>query len=157
MADNKSSKKDATKKIAIGAALAGAVGYITGLLTAPKSGKETREDIADAAWDVRDNVEGQLRNVSDELKDLIEQTRTKTIALSSQAREDFNETVVKAKDAQNKATTILKAAKSGQASDPELNKAVKQARQAIKSLSKYLKNGNTKPTPRNSQPRKKRS
>jgi gas vesicle protein len=133
-------KKDETgKKLAIGTALAGVVGYVTGILTAPKSGKETREDIADTAWDVKDNVETQLRDLSDELKDLIDETKTKTIALSSQAREDFNEAVVTAKDAQNKTATVLKAAKAGEATDPELNKAIKQARQAIKNLGKYLK------------------
>ncbi|MEO7364397.1 MAG: YtxH domain-containing protein [Candidatus Saccharimonadales bacterium] len=45
-------KKDTTskttKKLAIGAAIAGAAGYLAGVLTAPKSGKATRDDIKDA-------------------------------------------------------------------------------------------------------------
>jgi hypothetical protein len=61
------------------------------------------------------------------------------VALSSTARAEFNEAVVRAKDAQNKATYVLKAAKAGEASDPDLNKAVKQARQALKNLGKFLK------------------
>jgi gas vesicle protein len=141
-------EKGTAKKLAIGSAIAGIAGYITGVLTAPKSGKETREDITDAAWDVKDSLENQLRDLSDELKDLLDQTKNKTVALSSHAREDFNESIVKAKDAQNKAASVLKAAKAGEASDPELNKAVKQARQAIKNLGKYMKSDKTEAPPK---------
>ena len=36
-----------TKKVLIGTALGLAAGYVAGILTAPKSGKETRQDIKD--------------------------------------------------------------------------------------------------------------
>ena len=127
------------RKIAVGSAIAGAVGYLAGVLTAPKSGKQTRKDIADKAGDIVDDSEAQLQDMNDELKDLIKNTKVKTVALSSSARAEFNEAVVKAKDAQNKTAQILKAAKAGEASDPDLNKAVKQARQAIKNLGKFMK------------------
>jgi gas vesicle protein len=127
------------RKVAIGSVVAGAVGYLAGVLTAPKSGKQTRKDIANKAGDIVGDTEDQLQDLNDELKDLIKSTKDKTIALSSSARAEFNEAVVKAKDAQNKSTQVLKAAKAGEASDPDLNKAVKQARQAIKNLGKFLK------------------
>jgi hypothetical protein len=47
--------------------------------------------------------------------------------------------VIRAKDAQNKTSAALKAMKAGEAEDPELNKAVKQARQAAKNLGKFFK------------------
>jgi len=37
--------KDTGKKVALGALIAASVGYVAGVLTAPKSGKETRQDI----------------------------------------------------------------------------------------------------------------
>ena len=133
-------RKDHTvRKVAIGSAIAGAAGYLAGILTAPKSGKETRGDIADKADDVKGSAEEQIDQLNDELKDLIKSAKVKTIALSSNARAEFNEAVIRAKDAQNKATQVLKAVKSGQAEDPELNKAVKQSRLAIKNLGKFLK------------------
>jgi gas vesicle protein len=128
------------RKIAIGSAIAGAVGYLAGVLTAPKAGKQTRKDIANKAGEVVNDAEDQLQDLNDELKDMLKNTKNKTVALSSSARAEFNEAVVKAKDAQNKSTQILKAAKAGEATDPDLNKAVKQARQAIKNLGKFLKN-----------------
>ena len=126
------------RKLAIGAALAGAVGYVTGILTAPKSGKETREDIADKAEDIKEGAEEQLQTAHDELNELIQTAKNKSVALGSKARIEFNEAVVRAKDAQNKASHVLKAVRAGQADDPALNKAIKQAKQAKKNLSKYL-------------------
>lgn len=130
--------KHTGRKLAIGTALAGAVGYVTGILTAPKSGKETREDIADKAEDIKEGAEEQLQAAHDELDELIKIAKNKSVALGSKARVEFNEAVVRARDAQNKASHVLRAVRAGQADDPELNKAIKQAKQAKKNLSKYL-------------------
>src|SRR5579862_4501585 len=119
-------KQHTVRKVAIGSTIAGVAGYLAGILTAPKSGEQTRQDIADKAGDLKDDAAAQLENLDDELKDLIQSTKVKTIALSSSARIEFNEAVVRAKDAQNKASQVLKAAKNGEASDPDLNKAAKQ-------------------------------
>jgi gas vesicle protein len=127
------------RKLAVGSAIAGAAGYLAGILTAPKSGKQTRGDIVNKAEDLKDDTVDQLQDLNDELKELIKSTKVKTINLSSTARAEFNEAMVRAKDAQNKSTQILKAAKAGEAADPDLNKAAKQARQAIKNLGKFLK------------------
>lgn len=127
------------RNIALGALFAGVAGYVTGILTAPKSGKETREDIVEKAEDLKQSAEDQLQTAHDEVADLLKQTKKRTIALSGKAREEFNEAVVKAKDAQNKGTSVLKAVRAGEASDPELNKAVKQLKAAQKNLAKYLK------------------
>jgi gas vesicle protein len=131
--------KNTGRNIAVGSAIAGLLGYAAGILTAPKSGKQTREDFAKKAGDAKDNIEDQLYQLNEELKVLIKSTKVKTMSLNSSARAEFNEAVVKAKDAQNKSMEVLKAAKAGEASDPDLNKAVKQARQAIKNLSRFLK------------------
>jgi len=131
--------KDTGKKLAFGAAVGAAVGYVTGILTAPKSGKETRTDISNKADAVKSGAEKQLQDAIDELSSTIADLKGKSQALSAKAREEYDESLVKAKDAQNKATAVLKAVKAGEASDPELNKAVKQARQAMKNLGKYLK------------------
>jgi len=132
-------KQNVGKKMAASAVIAGIAGYISGILTAPKSGKETRRQLAEEAEGVKQSTEEQLEKANKELQVLIKDAKTKSVSLSAKAREEFNEAVLRAKDAQNKATTTLKAMKSGEAEDPELNKAVKQARQAAKNLSKYFK------------------
>ena len=81
----------------------------------------------------------QLQSLQIELEDLIKKTKDKSLALSSQAREEFNEAVIHAKDAKDKTGTLLKSVKAGEADDPELNKAIKQAKAAAKNLGKYFK------------------
>lgn len=127
------------KKLAIGAIIAGIFGYLAGILTAPKSGKETRSDISHKAEDIKEGAAEQLQQLHDELTSLLDSAKTQTLALGAQAREEFNEAVVRAKDAQNKAGHVLGAIKKGEADDPQLNKAIKQVKQAQKNLGKYLK------------------
>jgi gas vesicle protein len=133
-------KQNTGKKVAASALIAGVAGYLSGILTAPKSGKETRKQLVEDAESIKVSTEEQLQKANEELKVLLKDTKTKTVALSGQAREEFNEAVIRAKDAQNKASTTIRALKNGEAEDPELNKAVKQAKQAAKNLSKYFKN-----------------
>lgn len=132
-------RENTGKKMALSALIAGVAGYLGGILTAPKSGKETRKQIAEEAEGLKESAEDQLEKANEELKVLIKDAKTKTVALSAQAREEFNEALLRAKDAQNKTSTALKAVKKGEAEDPDLNKAVKQARQAAKNLSKFFK------------------
>jgi gas vesicle protein len=132
-------RKNNNKRWAIGAAIAGVVGYLAGLLTAPQSGKETREDIAGKAQDVKADSEEQLQSAKDEVAELLKNAKGKTLSLSAKARVEYDEAVVMAKDAVNKGSSVLKAFKGGEAADPDLNKAIKQLKQAQKNLSKYLK------------------
>lgn len=133
-------KNDHTgRKIAVGAAIVGAVGYVAGILTAPKSGKETRTDIANKAEDTKEEIEMQLQNVHDELEGALKTAKSKSIALSSKTRAEFNEAVVNAKDAKNKTAHLLKAVKAGEAEDIRLDRAIRQAKAAVKNLAKYFK------------------
>jgi gas vesicle protein len=132
-------KQNTGQRLALGAIVGGAAGYLAGVLTAPKSGAQTRKDLTNKAGEVKDSAEEQLESTVDELNSALKSVKGKSLALNAKAREEFDETVVKAKDAQNKASQVLKALKAGEAEDPELNKAVRQARLAIKNLSKYLK------------------
>lgn len=131
--------KHTGRRLAIGTVLAGAFGYVTGILTAPKTGRQTRRNIADKADDLKESGIEQLQSANDELNELIKTTKHKSVALGSKARIEFNEAVVSAKDAQNKAARVLGAIKAGEAEDPSLSKALKQAKQAQKNLSKFLK------------------
>lgn len=135
-------KKDnnTVKKIAIGTAIASVAGYIAGVLTAPKSGKDTRSDIAGKAGDIKQSSIDQLQDLSDNMHQMLKTAKAKTSGMSASARAEFNEAVIRAKDAQNKTVHVLKAVKAGESSDADLNKAIKQTDQALKNLKKYLQN-----------------
>jgi gas vesicle protein len=127
------------RKMALTAVVGGLAGYVTGVLTAPKSGKQTRNEIVDKAEAAKDGAEFKLQEAIDELNSTINNTKSKSLALGAKARSEYDESVVKGKDALNKASQVLKAMKAGEASHPDLNKAVKQARLATKNLGKYLR------------------
>jgi len=127
------------RKVALGAAVAAVGGFVAGILTAPKSGKETRAELAEQAGAVKNDAEVQLALAQRELGNVIKEAQAKTVNLGSQAKEEFNEALIRAKDAQSKTKIVLKAFRYGQAEDQELNKAVKQAKQAQKNLGKFLK------------------
>jgi len=119
--------------------LAGAAGFITGILTAPKSGKETRKELAEKTDELKEQTAADLKKATDELSDMIKAAKDKSLALSAQARSEFNEAVIRAKDARNKAVHVFKAFKSGSSEDRQLNSAIKQVKLARKNLAKYLK------------------
>lgn len=131
---------DTVRKLAVGTAIAGVFGYLAGVLTAPKSGKQTRSDIAHKAGEIKQNLVDQLQDLSDNLHQLLKTAKAKSSGLSASARADFNEAVIRAKDAQNKAVHVLKAVKNGESTDGDLNKAIKQVKLAKKNLEKYLQN-----------------
>lgn len=126
-------------KYALGAVLAAVTGYVTGILTAPKSGKETREDIAAKAGEAKSVAEDQLHKAEAELKEIAAKIQSQKNELSGKARIELNQAATKAKKAQDKAGQILKAARAGKAKNPDLNSALKQAKEAKKSLAKFLK------------------
>src|SRR4051812_23595938 len=61
----------AFKRFAISTLVAGAAGYLAGILTAPKSGQSTRKDIKDAADNTISEGERQLKKLHTELNDLL--------------------------------------------------------------------------------------
>ena len=134
MADNHTGRK-----IAVGAAVAGVFGYVAGILTAPKSGKETRKDIKDKASDITTALIDELKKAQAELNKMLHLAKDKSLALNSNAREGFNEAVIRAKDARNKSATVLKAVKAGTSDERELDLALKNLKLAMKNLGKYLK------------------
>src|SRR5689334_16286927 len=62
---------DKTKRFAIGALIIGAAGYVAGILTAPKSGKETRADIARVTDKGMAEAEKHLKKLHTELNQLV--------------------------------------------------------------------------------------
>lgn len=130
--------KDKTKKIAVGAIIAAIAGYIAGLLTAPKSGKETRKDISDKAIKTKTEAEKTLKHLHSELDSLLTKATTQLKQLKSSASKEFIASVATAKLSKEKAREILSALHDGDADDKDLQKAVDQVKKSLDSLKKYL-------------------
>lgn len=132
--------KKTTKRIAVGTILAAAAGYAAGILTAPKSGKETRKDLQRAALKAKTEAEKNLKQSLHELNELIDKGKNKAGKASEKAKTELNDSIALAKKAKDKAREILSAVHEGDVEDKDLKKAVADAKKAISHLKKYLKN-----------------
>lgn len=132
-------RRQAIKRTAITGAAAAAAGYVAGILTAPKSGKETRGDIKSASDRSLAEAEKELKKLHSELDKSIKDAKVGSVKLSKKAQQELNELLDKAKDSKDKAAEVLSAIRSGEAEDKDLQRAVKNTSTAIKSLRKYLK------------------
>lgn len=128
-----------TKRFAIGALLAAAAGYIAGILTAPKSGKETREDIKNAAVKTYKAAEKELKELHTELNKLIGEAGKKAGEIKGTAQKNFEKAVEGAKAAKEKARELLSAAHEGDAEDNDLKQAIDEAKKAVEHLKSFLK------------------
>ncbi|HEY9711853.1 MAG TPA: YtxH domain-containing protein [Chroococcales cyanobacterium] len=131
-------KNSNAKKFAIGTVSAAAVGYVAGILTAPKSGKETRQDIKDTATKGIAEAEKQLKKLHTELNSLIDEARLRSANMNAKARKEVDAALEKAGVAKEKARAVLSAIHEGDAEDEDLNKAVTEVNKAIKHLKTYL-------------------
>lgn len=131
--------KGTGKKVAIGAVVAGVIGYAAGILTAPKSGKETREDIKHTATKAKTQAEKKLKELHSELNRQLELARKKGSKLTGRARDELDKAVASADTVKEKVRLMLSALHEGDADDPELKQALKDAQNALKQLEKFVK------------------
>lgn len=125
--------------IAIGTAIAALAGYLTGILTAPKSGKETREDIKNTAHNTMTEAEKELKKLHTELTTLLDESKKRGSNLSDKATKELTALVDKAKESKEKAREVLSAIHEGNAEDQDLQKAIKEANKSIDHIRQYLK------------------
>lgn len=127
------------KKFAIGAAIAGTAGYLVGVLSAPKAGKQTRADIKNAANNGVGELEKQLKELHTELGKMVDDAKGKGGKASDDAQKKAAEAVDSAKVVKDKLRQVLSALHEGEATDKDLDKAVDEAKQALQHLRDYLK------------------
>jgi gas vesicle protein len=127
------------KRIAIGSTVAAAAGYVAGILTAPKSGKQTRDDIKVTAERGQAEAEKDLKRLHTELDKVIKEAKDGSDKLGAKAQKELGELVDKAKDTKEKAREVISAIHEGDAEDKDLKRAIKNANTALDHLRNYLK------------------
>ena len=125
--------------LAMGAVFLAGLGYAAGVLTAPKSGKETRKDIQRAALRAKGEAEARLKDLNVELGDLIDQGKHKAKDVRDSAKVEFVDMLGHAQHARQKAREILSALHEGDAEDKDLKRAIDEVNTAIDHLKTYLK------------------
>ncbi|HVC35952.1 MAG TPA: YtxH domain-containing protein [Candidatus Dormibacteraeota bacterium] len=127
------------KRFAVGAVVAGVAGYLAGLLSAPKSGQQTRQDIKQATASSLSEAEKQLKALHTELNKLLEEVRQKSETMTVKTQDELQVLVDKAKDTKEKAREMLSALHEGDAQDQDLKQAIIEAKHAAHHIKDYLK------------------
>ncbi|MDQ3123295.1 MAG: YtxH domain-containing protein [bacterium] len=126
-------------KWAASAVAAGVAGYVVGVLTAPKSGKETREEIRKASANARSDAEKKFKLILTDLNARLDEAKSKGENVTGRGRKEFEKMYAQATDAKEKVRQIISGLHDGDADDPELKRALKDAQGALKHLEKYIK------------------
>lgn len=113
-------------------------GFVAGVLLAPKSGKETRQDIADRAKRVAEKAQANLHAVQEELGDKLHQAEEQAKKLGKKISAEAKQSLEMAKKTQKQTLSVLQAIKQGQSKDEDLDIAIKNAQAALDSLKKYF-------------------
>lgn len=127
-----------SKKFAIGALIAAGAGYITGILTAPKSGKETREDVKNAAIKAKRDAEKTLKKLHSEVTEQIDRAKIVADKIHTSGKKELERMVTAAKIAKEKARDMLTALHEGDVEDKDLKSAITEVNMAIDHLRAYL-------------------
>ena len=132
-------RKKYVRRIAVGSTIAAAAGYMAGVLTAPKSGRETRKDIKNASIKGFKQAEKELKMLNTELDKVIKEAKALSAKAGARAKKEIDAAVVKANDSKEKAREMISAIHEGDAEDKDLQRAIKNASTSLKALKKYLK------------------
>lgn len=133
-----------TKNVVLGVVIAAAAGYVAGVLTAPKSGKETREDLKNAASATKKQLEEKLKSLQGDVSKLLKEANVRLKTLSGAAKAELQEAIVRAQIAKDKAKEVMSALQDGEAEDEDLNNAVQDLRTSISHLKIYAKKSPSK-------------
>lgn len=126
------------KIFALGSALSAVAGYLTGLMTAPKSGQELREELKQTNAKNLSDLQRDLNNLNQELDSVIKKADLKKTELTEKAGQELQGLVEKTQAAEAKVQEIVEAVRSGDANDEDLKRALKNSKSALEHLKDYL-------------------
>ncbi len=101
------------KKFGLGILIGTVVGVVAGLLTAPKSGKETRKDIKNKAKEVKGIAERKLKEAYKELGVLAAEAGVQADKLKGKAKDEWAELAKKAELLKGQVKAAITSIKSG--------------------------------------------
>jgi len=130
--------KQTTKKFVLGTIVAAAVGYVAGLLTAPKSGKETRKDIKDAASSAILASEKQLKVLQKDMDEAVTFAKKELAKLSGRTKTNLDEAIEKTLAVKAKVKELISSIHSGEVEDKDLQAAVSEASKVLKHLQSFF-------------------
>ena len=112
------------------------LGAIGGILFAPKSGKDTRKDIKDAAVKANHEAEKKLKELHAELNEKADEAKALASEYSGKAKEEFDELAKKAEFTKDKIGELITAVREYEAEEADVDKAVKDGKAVVEKITK---------------------
>lgn len=125
------SKKESLAK---GGVLGVLVGAIAGLLLAPKSGKETRKDIKDAAIKANKEAEKKLKELHTELNGVSKTAVAKAETLKGKAQAELSELGKRADFTKDKVGELISSVREFEADEDDIDQAMDEGKKVIKEI-----------------------
>lgn len=125
------------RNVAVGGVVLAGLSYLAGILTAPKSGRETRKDISNAAHKALTEAERRLKVVHSELNELMDELGVKAGKGKDLVNKELQAALAQAESVKKKTRELLSAIHEGEAADKDLDEAVKEVKAAIKHLKTF--------------------
>ncbi|MEI8187941.1 MAG: YtxH domain-containing protein [Candidatus Saccharibacteria bacterium] len=129
---------DYKRKIALSALVAGLIGYGVGILTAPKSGKETRNDVRKSAESYTHKLEIKLKKYHLDITELIAEAKVIGLSYKGKAKNELNKLTDIALEARHRISLALTALHEGEKVDVELEDAINDATDSIDKLRNFV-------------------
>lgn len=115
-----------------------AAGYALGVLTAPKSGKETRDDIREAGSKAYKAAEARLKGSYEDLSGVIAKAGHQTKKLSKKGHEELDGLLAAAHDAQGRVKQLITSVRRGDATEEQYEDVVIAAQVAKDELEDFI-------------------
>ena len=109
--------KDKNKNLAVGAAIGAVAGVIAGVLFAPKSGKETREDLKHMSSKTVEAFVKEAKKLEVQIEDLIKESNKTRADVAKSVADTMKKYQDQAYFAQEKLVTLYKAVKNDEVED----------------------------------------
>ena len=135
---NKVPKKLNLKNLALGAGVAVIAGYVAGVLTAPRSGKQTRRSLTKSGLDEYKSAEAKLKLLHSEITELMSSVKDGHPEANDSSLKSYEAVLDKAKMSKDKLNSVLSAVKAKQSTDKDLDQAIKEAEKAITHVKNFL-------------------
>ena len=101
-------RKQFLQNVALGAAVGVTVGAVAGVLLAPKSGKETREDVVKAVKKLPDKAKEGIETVKEKIEEVKKNVSEKAEDVKKNITEKAEEKIEEAKTVNTKNTSVDK-------------------------------------------------
>ena len=129
----------AKKSVVKGGVIGVLIGAIGGILFAPKSGKETRKDIKEAAHKANSEAEAKLKQLHGELMEKVAEAKQMAAEYTGKAKDEIEDLQKRAEFTKQQVSELISSVREFEADDSEVDKALSEGKSLVEKITKAKK------------------